>query len=159
MKPSILTGLPRVNHEAGVVEGGSLGEAVALNFDLAGVADLRLDNHDGDGTVGDVTAVLQDADLVFAHLPGDEGDTWEEERGGRRIEEMREVGKHGGEEGQETEGGRMKGEGDEEDKRKERKEREETKANIWRRKEEEGKGERKKKKRKEGDRGRGVNRE
>ena len=59
-----------------------------MNFDLAGVADLRLDDHDGDGTVGDMTAVLQDADLVFTHLPGDEGNTWGEEEEGRG--EMRE---------------------------------------------------------------------
>lgn len=52
-----------------------------MSFDLAGVADLRLDDHDGDGTVGDVAAVLQDADPMFAHLARDEGDTWEEEKG------------------------------------------------------------------------------
>ncbi len=46
-----------------------------MNFDLAGVADLRLDDHDGDGTVGDMSAVLQDADFVFTHLPWDKGDT------------------------------------------------------------------------------------
>lgn len=86
VKICTLTGLPRVDHEAGVVEGGSLDEAVAVNFDQAGVSDLRLDDHDGDGTVGDVTAVLQDADLVFAHLPRDEGDTWEEEEGGGEID-------------------------------------------------------------------------
>lgn len=61
-----------------------------MNFDRAGVSDLRLDHHDGDGTVGHVTAVLQDADLVLTHLPGDEGDTWEEERGGRGITVKRE---------------------------------------------------------------------
>lgn len=83
MKASILTGLPRVDHEAGVVEGGSLDEAVAMNFDLAGVANLRLDDHDCDGTVGDVAAVLQDADPVFTHLSGDEGDTWENKRSKR----------------------------------------------------------------------------
>lgn len=46
-----------------------------MSFDLAGVADLGLDDHDGDGTVGDMTAVLEDADPVFTNLPGDEGDT------------------------------------------------------------------------------------
>ncbi len=46
-----------------------------MNFDLAGVADLRLDDHDGDGTVGDMSAVLQNADFVFTHLSWDEGDT------------------------------------------------------------------------------------
>lgn len=55
-----------------------------MSLHLAGVADLRLDDHDGDGTVGDVAAVLQDADQVFTHLPGDEGDTWEEEEEGWR---------------------------------------------------------------------------
>ena len=30
--------------------------------------------------------VLQDADLVFAHLPGDEGDPWGEEEEGDREE-------------------------------------------------------------------------
>lgn len=75
MKVCRLTGIPCVDYEARVSEGGSLDEAVAVNFDLAGVTDLRLDDHDGDGTVGDVTAVLQDADFVVTHLPGDEGDT------------------------------------------------------------------------------------
>ncbi|KAF3856763.1 hypothetical protein F7725_017486 [Dissostichus mawsoni] len=52
---------------AGPRGGGDLGgdvlHAIAVNFDRAGVSDLRLDHHDGDGTVGHVTAVLQDADL------------------------------------------------------------------------------------------------
>ena len=68
------TGLSRVHHEAGVGERGALGEAVAVSSDSAGVADFRLDDHDGDGAVGDVPPVLQDADAVFTHLPGDEGD-------------------------------------------------------------------------------------
>lgn len=80
----VLTGLPRVDDEAAVVEGGSLHEAVAVSFDLAGVADLRLDHHDGDGTVGHVLAVLQDADAMLAHLAWDEGDACEEEGGGEK---------------------------------------------------------------------------
>lgn len=52
-------------------------EAVTVSFNPSGVADLGLDHHDGDGTVGDVAAIFQDADHVLAHLPGDEGDTWE----------------------------------------------------------------------------------
>lgn len=55
---TVLTGLLRVNHKAGVVKGRSLDEPVAVSFDPAGVANLRLDDHDSDGTVGDVTAVL-----------------------------------------------------------------------------------------------------
>lgn len=51
-----------------------------MSFDSTGVANLRLDDHDGDGTVGDMTTILQDADLVLAHFPGDEGDTCEEEK-------------------------------------------------------------------------------
>lgn len=51
-----------------------------MSFDSSGVANLRLDDHDGDGTVGDMTTILQDADLVLAHFPGDEGDTCEEEK-------------------------------------------------------------------------------
>lgn len=77
----ILTGLASVDHEAGVVESSSLDEAVTVNLDLAGVTNLRLDDHDGDGTVGDVTAVLKDADQMFTNLPRNEGDTWYE--GGR----------------------------------------------------------------------------
>lgn len=46
-----------------------------MSFDQAGVADLRLDDHDADGTVGNVTTVLQDADQMFAHLVRDEGDS------------------------------------------------------------------------------------
>lgn len=80
MKSCVLTSLARVDHEAGVGEGGSLDEAVTMSFDLAGIPNLRLDDHDGDGTVGHMTAVLQDADLVFTHLAGDEGDTWEQEK-------------------------------------------------------------------------------
>lgn len=72
-----LTCLPCVDHKAGVGEGGGLNEAVAVGFDSSGVSDLGLDHIDGDGAVGDVPAVLQDADLVFAHLPGDEGDACE----------------------------------------------------------------------------------
>lgn len=71
------TCLPCVDHEAGVGEGGGLNEAVAVGFDSSGVSDLGLDHIDGDGAVGDVPAVLQDADLVFAHLPGNEGDACE----------------------------------------------------------------------------------
>lgn len=83
----VLTGLPRVDDEAAVVEGGSLHEAVAVSFDLAGVADLGLDDHDGDGTVGDVLAVLQDADPMLAHLARDEGDACEEEEEGEEAVE------------------------------------------------------------------------
>lgn len=52
-----------------------------MSSDLAGVADFRLDNHDGDGAVCDVAAVLQDADQMFTHLAGDEGDTWRGRKG------------------------------------------------------------------------------
>lgn len=57
-----------------------------MSSDLAGVADFRLDNHDVDGAVGDVAAVLQDADPMFTHLAGDEGDTWGRERKERAEE-------------------------------------------------------------------------
>lgn len=80
----MLTGLPCVHDETGVVEGRPLDQAVAVSFDLAGITDLRLNHHDGDGTIGDVAAVLQDADAMLTHLAGDEGDTWEEEGGGLR---------------------------------------------------------------------------
>lgn len=70
------TCLPRVHDEAGVGEGGSLDQTIAVGSHLAGVADLRLDHHDGDGAVGHVLPVLQDANLVLADLTGDEGDTW-----------------------------------------------------------------------------------
>lgn len=86
----MLTGLPRVHDEAGVVEGRPLDQAVAMSFDLTGITDLRLNHHDGDGTVGDVAAVLQNADPMLTHLAGDEGDTWEGERGGG--EKRRRVG-------------------------------------------------------------------
>lgn len=46
-----------------------------MSFDQAGVADLRLDDHDADGTAGNVATVLQDADQMFAHLVRDEGDS------------------------------------------------------------------------------------
>lgn len=87
LKPAVtieaaLTGLLCVDHEAGIGESGSLDEAVAMNFDAAGVANLRLDDHDGDGTVGDMSAVLQDADAVFAHLTGDERDPCEAKQTG-----------------------------------------------------------------------------
>lgn len=55
---SILTSLPRIDNEAAVVEGGSLDQAVTVSSDLAGVANLGLDDHDCDGTVGDMLSVL-----------------------------------------------------------------------------------------------------
>lgn len=58
-----------------------------MNFDPTGVTDLGLDHHDGDGAVGDGSAVLQDADLVLADLTGDEGNACvriERKREGRR---------------------------------------------------------------------------
>lgn len=58
LNPAVLTSLPRVDHEAGVVEGGPLDKAVTVSFDPTGVTDLRLDDHDGDGTVDDMTAIL-----------------------------------------------------------------------------------------------------
>lgn len=47
-----------------------------MSADLAGVAHVGLDDHDGDGTVGDVLSVLKDAHPMRAHLAGDEGETW-----------------------------------------------------------------------------------
>lgn len=72
---AVLTGLLCVNHKAGIVEGGSLNETVTVSFDPTGITNLRLDHHDGDGTVDDMAAVLQDADPVFPHFPWNEGDT------------------------------------------------------------------------------------
>lgn len=74
LKACIQTSIPCVNNEAGVIEGGSLVETIAMRSDLASITNLRLDNHDGDGTVGDVVAVLQDADLMLTHLLRNEGD-------------------------------------------------------------------------------------
>lgn len=74
LKACIRTSIPCVNNEARVIEGGSLDETVAMRSDLASITNLRLDDHDGDGTVGDMVAVLQDADLMFTHLLRNEGD-------------------------------------------------------------------------------------
>lgn len=57
-KMSILTSLPRIDNEAGVVEGGSLDQTVTVSSDLAGVANLGLDDHYCNGTVGDMFSVL-----------------------------------------------------------------------------------------------------
>lgn len=77
----VLTSVACVNDEAAVVEGGSLDQTFAVSSDLAGVAHVRLDDRDGDWTVGDVLPVLQDADLMLADLAGDEGEAWEERTG------------------------------------------------------------------------------
>lgn len=76
-KTCVLTSIPSVNNEAGIVKGGSLDQTIAMSCDLAGVAYLRLDDHDCNGTVGNMLSVLQNADPMFANLAGNEGDTWE----------------------------------------------------------------------------------
>jgi len=68
------TCVSRVHQERGVGEGGPGHQAVPVGPDPAGLPDLRLDHQDGQRTVGDVLAALQDADAVLAHLPRDEGD-------------------------------------------------------------------------------------
>lgn len=76
-KTCVLTSIPCVNNEAGVVKGGSLDQTITVSSDLAGVAYLRLDDHYCNGTVGDMLSVLQNADPMFTNLAGNEGDTWE----------------------------------------------------------------------------------
>lgn len=75
-----LTGLTRIHDEGGVLSGGTLDEAVAMDLDQTGVPDLRLDDHNADGAVGNVGVVFQDADQVLAHLMRDEGDSCEEQK-------------------------------------------------------------------------------
>lgn len=50
-------------------------QAWTVGPDLAGVAHVGLHHHDGERAVGDVLAVLKDANLMLAHLAGDEGET------------------------------------------------------------------------------------
>lgn len=87
----LLTSIPRVYDEAGVAKGGSLFQPIAMSSDPASVAHLRLDHHDRDGTVGDMLSVLQNANTMFAHLAGNEGDTWEEREGAVRRESEEKV--------------------------------------------------------------------
>lgn len=72
----VLTGILCINDEAGVVEGGSLFQTIAVGPDLASVSHFGLDDHDRDWTVGDMLAVLENANPVFADLAGNEGQTW-----------------------------------------------------------------------------------
>jgi hypothetical protein len=70
----VFTCFPGVHQEGGVGEGAPRHQALSVGLDAAGVPYLRLHHQDGEGAVGDVTPLLQDADPVLAHLPGDERD-------------------------------------------------------------------------------------
>lgn len=68
-----LTGFPGVHHKVGHLEGVSLHQTLTEHLDFAGVSDLRLDHHDGDGAVSYVPAVLLDAHQVLPDFSWDEG--------------------------------------------------------------------------------------
>lgn len=68
------TCIPCVHDEFRHLECPALRQTPAIDFGSARIPNLGLDHHDGHRAVGHVAAVLLDADQVFTHLPGDEGD-------------------------------------------------------------------------------------
>lgn len=69
-KRCVLTSIPCINYEAAVAEGGSMEQTLAFSFDLASVAHISLDDHYFERTVGDVTSILSNANLMLADLAG-----------------------------------------------------------------------------------------
>lgn len=69
---SVLTSISRVYDKISHLERVSFHQARTKDFHPAGVSDLRLHHHDGDGAVGNVASVLLNADQVLSDLSGNE---------------------------------------------------------------------------------------